>query len=309
MERLRHRLPTLTALPAFEASARLLSFTLAAEELYVTQAAISRQIRVLEENLGVRLFERGHRQIKLTKEGQSFQHAVAVALELVANAAGDLRGSVSSSDLTVAADISMAHLWLLPRFPRFCQAFPEIAVTILASDREQDCLKEGVDLALLYGGGNWPGFDAELLIQEEIYPVCTPDYLERSGGIAKPNDLANEVLLDLKGERWDWVDWRQWLTSAGVELPENTQILSFNALPLLIDAARSGQGVGLGWRGLVDPLVADGSLVRPIDLSMTTERGYYVVRRANVRMSPKTQILYDWVMRTSEADRQGQPVQ
>ena len=153
MAELRNLLPPLTALPAFEASARLLSFTQAAEELYVTQAAVSRQIRVLEESLGVRLFERGHRTVKLTTEGQQFQHSVAVALGLIAGSASELRGKVKSTDLTIAADHSMAHLWLLPRFPMFREAFPDIAVSILASEQETDCLKEGIDLALLYGNG------------------------------------------------------------------------------------------------------------------------------------------------------------
>ncbi len=296
MQRSRNRLPNLTALPAFEASARLLSFTQAAEELYVTQAAVSRQIRVLEENLGVKLFDRGHRQISLTRDGQRFQHAVSVALELVANSANELRGQVSSSDLTIGADISMAHLWLLPRLPRFCTEFPNIAVSILASDRESECLSDTVDLALLYGDGNWPGFDAELLLHEEIFPVCSPSFVASGQSIENPEDLLDCVLLDLKGDRWDWVDWQQWLAETGVELPESAQTLSFNSLPLLIEAARGGQGIGLGWLGLVDSMLSEGSLVCPFDHTLTTGRGYYVVKRANLRMSPKTEILYDWVM-------------
>ncbi|MGI9505503.1 MAG: LysR family transcriptional regulator, partial [Geminicoccaceae bacterium] len=220
MYRTRNQLPPLTALPAFEAAARLLSFTRAAEELAVTQAAISRQIRVLEEYLGVRLFDRHHRRIRLTEEGQRFQHVVAVALDLVAGSAEELRGRAISTDLTIAADISMAHLWLLPRFPRFREAFPDIAVNILASEREADCLKDGVDLALLYGNGDWPGFDAHLLVQEEIFPICSPAYLQTRPPIKSLDDLAGEVLLDLRGERWDWVDWRQWLTEKDLTVPE-----------------------------------------------------------------------------------------
>ena len=302
MLRLRRRLPPLTALPAFEASARLLSFTQAAEELYVTQAAISRQIRVLEENLGVRLFDRSHRKIELTEDGQRFQHVVAVALELVSGTANELRGQVTSTDLTIAADISMAHLWLLPRFPKFREAFPDIAVSVLASDREADCLRKGIDLALLYGNGNWPGFDATLLIREEIFPVCSRSYLRKRPSIIDPGDLAQDVLLDLRGDRWDWVDWRQWLTEKGLPVPEDVQFLAFNSLPLLIEAACQGQGIGLGWRSLVDGLLEDGSLVKPIDMSLQTGRGYYVLRRANIRMSPETDVLFDWVVRMSEQE-------
>ena len=300
MDRLRHRLPPLIALPAFEASARLLSFTQAAEELYVTQPAISRQIRILEENLGVRLFDRSYRQIKLTEDGQRFQHVVSVALDQVSSVANELRGQVTSTDLTIAADISMAYLWLLPRFPKFREAFPDIAVSILASDREADCLKKGIDLALLYGNGNWPGFDATLLIREEIFPVCSWSYLNKSPSINDPGDLVQHVLLDLRGDRWDWVDWRQWLTEKDLPVPDDIQFMVFNNLPLLVEATCQGQGIGLGWQSLVDRLLVDGSLVKPIDMSLKTDRGYYVLRRANIRMSSETNILFNWVVRMSE---------
>lgn len=302
MQRLRRALPPLTALPAFEASARLLSFTRAAEELYVTQAAISRHIRVLEEDVGTKLFERSHRKVRLTNEGQRFQHTIAVALDLVENAARDLRGKVASTDLTIAADLSMAHLWLLPRFSKFRAEFPDIAVSILASEREADCLKEGIDLALLYGSGNWPGFDAHLLVREEIFPVCSAEYLRQRGPVADPSNLLDKVLLDLRGDRWDWVDWRQWLTEVGITVPDDLQFIAFNNLPLLIQAACRGQGIGLGWGSLVDDLLADGTLIRPLDLSIETGRGYYVIKRANVRMSRETKVLFDWVISMGQSE-------
>ena len=298
----RRNLPGLTALPAFEAAARLQSFTLAAEELYVTQAAISRQIRVLEESLGVRLFARSHRQVRLTEAGQRYQHAVSVALDLVETATRELRGQPDSGDLIIAADISMAHLWLLPRFPRFREAFPDIEVCILASEREGDCLRDGVHLALLYGNGDWPGFDARLLVPEEIFPVCSPAYLAAHPELKDPEDLASQVLLDLRGERWDWVDWQQWLTETRIGLSGHPQFIAFNNLPLLVQASCRGQGVGLGWRSLVDDLLEDGSLVRPFDVSLKTGRGYYMLTRANVRMSAETKTLYDWVVEVSKGD-------
>ena len=300
MQRLRGLLPPLTTLPAFEASARLGSFTQAAAELYVTQAAVSQQIRVLEENLGVRLFERSHRQITLTEEGQRLQHVVAVALDMVAQAAGDLRGRITTSDLTIGADLTMAHLWLLPRFSQFREIHPELAVSVLASEQEADCLKDGIDLALLYGNGNWPGYDAHQLVREEIFPVCSPEYLRERPPIERPEDLFKGALLDLRGERWDWVDWRQWLTEKQVPIPEDAQFIGFNSLPLLIQATCRGQGIGLGWRGMVDDLLADGILVKPIDLSLTTDRGYYVLRQAGLRLSPDTKVLYDWVLSMGE---------
>ena len=302
MPNTKRRLPPLTALPAFEASARHLSFTRAAEELFVSQAAVSRQIRVLEEQLGTKLFQRFHRRIQLTDAGQRFQHAVSVSLDLIESSAAELRGQSGGSDITLGADISMAHLWLLPRFPFFREAHPEIQVSILASERESDCLKDGIDLALLYGNGHWPGYEAHLLVNEEIFPICSPEFLQARPAIERKEDLLREVLLDLKGDRWDWVDWRQWFSEQEVAIPEDVQFIGFNSLPLLVQAACRGQGVGLGWGSLVDHLLDDGSLVRPLEDSIQTGRGYYVIKRADARLPPETQVLYDWILEISEAD-------
>ena len=170
MYRSKKSLPPLSQLPAFEASARLLSFTRAAQELHLSQAAISQQIKQLEDNLGVKLFKRLPRRIVLTEEGQKFQHTVAVSLELLENAAVEIRSQHDSQGLTIAADISMAYLWLLPKFPLFRKKYPDMDVSILASDQESECLKPSVELALLYGSGHWEGFDSHLIIDEEVFP-------------------------------------------------------------------------------------------------------------------------------------------
>ena len=218
-------LPPLSQLPAFEASARLLSFTRAAAELHLSQAAISQQIRQLEDNLGTKLFERMPRQIKLTEQGQKFQHTVAVTLELLENSAKELRSQNQNSGLTIAADISMAYMWLLPHFPQFSEAFPDIDVSVFASDRESECLKEGIDLALLYGNGNWEGFTSHLLIHEEVFPVCSPDYFAENTPCYFDARLSNHVLLDLKAERWDWIDWHQFLSKNQILLNQkNTNL-------------------------------------------------------------------------------------
>ena len=154
---------------------------------------------------------------------------------------------------------------------------------------------------------NWTGFDARLLVPEEIFPVCTPGYLIGRPEIKSASDLLGEALLDLKGDRWDWVDWQQWLTEKKVQVPVDPQLISFNNLPLLIQATCRGQGIGLGWRGLVDDLLADGTLVKPIDLSLRTDRGYYVLKRSNIRMSPETKTLLDWVVATSEISNSADP--
>lgn len=296
MHNTRNKLPSLSTLPAFEAAARLHSFTRAAEELNVTQAAISSQIRTLEDNLSVKLFTREHRKVTLTEAGQQFQHAVSVALELVSNSADKLRVQAGGSGQTIAADTSMAYLWLLPRFSEFSERFPDIPVNILAIDNGTDYLKTGVDLALLYGNGDWPGYDATLLFPEAIFPVCSPAFLEQHPDIKTTGNFLQTQLLDLRGERWDWVDWHQWLIAKKLPVPDNMHTMGFNSLPLLIQAACQGQGVGLGWETLVEQHLKEGTLLRLSDETLVTGRGYYVLKRKGIRMSTDTQNLFEWIM-------------
>ena len=294
-------LPPLSPLPAFEASARLLSFTRAGEELFVSQAAVSQQIRVLESNLGLKLFERGSRQIKLTDQGQKFQHTVSVALGLLEIAAKEIRDQKEAFGLTIAADISMAHMWLLPRFSLFRSEFPDIDVSILASEKESDCLKQGVDLALLYGNGSWEGFDAHMLIKEEVFPVCSPAYLDVLAAAKKASDIEL-TLLDLKPMRWDWVDWRQLLSLQNPFAGQKTRYYQFNSLPLLTQAVLKGQGIGLGWKSLADDYIRHGELVKPFDFSLTTNRGYYALRPATKNTSVEADQLFEWIINHSIPD-------
>ncbi len=300
MDKVRSQLPPMTTLAAFEASARLRSFTRASEELFITQAAVSRQIRILEQYLGVKLFDRTHRRIELTEAGQRFQHSVSVALDLLANSAGSIRVENTPHDLTLGADLSMAHLWLMPRFHEFQAQFPEISVNIIASDSEGDCLKSGVDMALLYGDGNWPGFDATLLVSEEIFPVCAPEYLQNNPPILAPRDFLDHTLLDLRGDRWDWVDWHQWLTKKKIPFSEDMRSLGFNNLPLLIQAACAGQGIALGWDRLLDRQLGNGELVQPLKVSLKTGRGYFLVKRSGVKLTQEATVLERWVLQTSQ---------
>ena len=204
----RKDLPPLEFLVAFEAAARLGSFTAAAEELNLTQAAISRQIRLLEQNLGRTLFTRAHRAVRLTPEGREFQHTVSLALSHIANAARGLRAVEDHATLTIAADQSVAALWLLPRLEDFRQAHGDIDIRLISSDLEADCLAEEVDLAIIHGDGSWPGFEAELLLEEEVFAVCSPAYLERHGACERPEDLLERVLIDLDDDHWNWINWR-----------------------------------------------------------------------------------------------------
>lgn len=296
MHNTRNKLPSLSALPAFEAAARLHSFTRAAQELNVTQAAISSQVRTLEDNLGVKLFTREHRKVTLTDAGQQFQHAVSVALGLVNTSAEKLRKQAGGTKQTIAADMSMAYLWLLPRFSGFSEQFPDIPVNILATVNEADYQKPNVDLALLYGNGDWPGYEATLLFPEAIFPVCSPAFLEQHPDIKTTGNFLQKQLLNLRIERWDWVDWHQWLVAKDIPIPNDIRIMGFNSLPLLIKAACQGQGVGLGWETLVNRYLEEGTLLRLPGEPLITGRGYYVLKRKGIRMSADTQTLFEWIL-------------
>lgn len=292
----RRKLPSMTALPFFEAAARSLSFTKAAEELCVTQAAVSRQVASLESGLGVKLFKRSHRKIELTEAGQQLQNAATIALDIIENSSRKIQSTRhKKTTVTIAADASMAYRWLMPNFEKFHTQYPEIPVNISAFEHEEDGLKPHVDIALLYGSGHWPGFEAKLIIAEEVFPVCHPDYLKQNP-LNRLQDIVHHKLLDLAGERWDWIGWQQWLLAQCVPIKTPLKTTSFNSLPLLTDAALQGGGLGLGWDKLVDDLLADGRLVRPFEESLKTDRGYYILRKSNVRMSERAQILYDWIV-------------
>ena len=296
MKELRKSLPPLHALVAFEAAARLSSFSAAAQELNISQAAVSQQIRNLEESLNLSLFDRAHKTVELTPAGREYQHTVAMALEHLAAATRDLRASRGRARLTIGADQSMAWLWLSPRLSRFQDDQPAIAVRVVASDVEADCFARDVDVALVHGEGKWPGRQAVLLFSDEIYPVCSPEYLKMSAPLETPFDLVRHTLLHLEDDHWNWMNWRMWLTGKGVEQAAGDVGLTINNYPLLIEAAKRGRGVALGWRGLVDHELERRTLVRPLRDSICTRFGYYAVWPEHQPQSTQAQAFIDWVL-------------
>ena len=223
------------------------------------------------------LFERRHRKVALTSEGTRLLRSARIALELIARTASEIRRGQSPSNLRVAADLAFAHQWLMPRIADFISAHAHVVPSIVSSDYEADCLRDDIDVAILYGDGAWPGYETRFVFGEEIFPVCSSAYCEERGDVDL-NRLDEHVLLDLQG-RWDWVSWSQWATEVGVHIPDSTPVREFNSLPLLTEASVNGQGVALGWKYLSDVHLDTGALVRVSDLSLVTDRGYYLVTR------------------------------
>ena len=295
MRNLRQKLPPLNSLVSFEAVARQMSFTRAAEELCLSQAAVSQQVRNLEAYLGLDLFIRSNRRIRLTARGKDLQHTVSQALYPLASGVQELRHAVSRDNaISIAADQSIASMWLMPRLPDFQRKFPEISVRLLATDHEHECLGEDIQLAIIHGNGTWRGYRSEKLFGEEVFAVCSPDYRNGNALADDPGALTDATLLDLEDTHWDWMNWRTWLSRLGVHLPAHHRRLQVNSYPLLIDAARNGQGVALGWKYLVDDDLRQGRLVRLGDNSVTTDRGYYLVWPDHDRLDGPVAGFRDW---------------
>ena len=295
-------LPPVNALVVFEAAARRLSFTAAAVELGVSQAAVSRQIRSLEDHLGVALFRRLHRAVRLTAEGERLWAAVTMGLGHISETAAALRPDQGRHLVTVCTTIAFAAFWLMPRIDRFKASYPDLELRFIASDTTVDPRAEGIDIAVRYGTGRWPGLDARRLFDEEIFPVCNPTYLEGGPAVDEAADLFGASLLHQEAGEPSWLTWRDWFKSRGVTPPAKIPGPRFNNYTILIQAAQAGQGVALGWRRLVEPLVEAGSLVRPIAASLAAPDAYYTVMPEQAGLTEAARALYDWLHAEAEGE-------
>lgn len=285
------RLPPLNALRAFEAAARHLSFTRAADELAVTQAAVSHQVKALEDWLGRRLFHRVTRGLRLTDGGQALLPVLSEAFERIGEAIERLGRDEDSRRLTVSTTDSFAAAWLVPRLRRFREAQPEIDVRLTTSDAIVDFSRSDVDLAVRYGAGSWPGLHIVPLFKEEVFPVCSPKLLAGEHPLREPADLRFHTLLhDFMPETW-----RQWLKAAGVEGVDPDRGPSFMRSSLVMQAAVDGEGVALGRSGLASVHLAAGRLVRPFALSLPAQFAFFVVCPEQTKDRPKIRAFREWL--------------
>jgi LysR family transcriptional regulator, glycine cleavage system transcriptional activator len=281
MQKRRFQLPPLDLLQSFEAAARSLSFTLAADELHLTQSAISRQIKQLEDHLGVTLFERHHRALTLTAQGSALQRAALEMLTLMQSAVDGIRADQRLSQLSLSTTAGFAAFWLIPRLRRFTDAHPAIDVRISATNVNVNLDRGAVDLAIRYTSRESAPAGAIPLFGEEIVPVCSPSLLKDPlKPLAAAGDLHHHFLLhlDYPGMERTWFDWDTWLTAFGVGTLVPAGALHFEQYDQMIGAAVAGQGVALGRMPLLDDLVRTGSLVMPFAKSVAGTRGYYLLR-------------------------------
>lgn len=285
------KLPPLNSLRAFEVAARHLSFTKAAEELCVTQAAISHQIKGLEEFLGVQLFIRRNRKLLLTDEGQLYWPKIRDVFEKLVNATEQVRAKGATGALTVSVIPTFATLWLVPRLSEFNQLYPDIDVRIKASDTEVDFVREDVDVAIYYGKGEYDGLVADRLFEEHLTPVCTAQLLDDKP-LNHPDDLKNHTLLhDASPE-----EWRLWLKHADVQGIDVEHGTVFSHSGMVLQAARHGQGVAMGHSVLSEMDLESGRLVAPFDIVVDSGFSYDLVCPENSHDRPKIVAFRDWLL-------------
>jgi LysR family glycine cleavage system transcriptional activator len=296
-------LPPLSALRAFEAAARHMSFSKAATELHVTPAAISHQIHALEEDLGIRLFHRMNRSIELTASARILFPGLSEAFAGIQSSVRRLRAHNDTGTLTVTASPSFAAKWLVLRLHRFQEQCAEVDVRISATDEVVDLTKGDFDIAVRYGAGQYPGLDVELLFTDEVFPACSPQLLATGAPLRTPDDLSlHNLIHDQTVERDPLVPtWPMWLKAAGVKNVPAAAGLSFNNMHLALDAAIAGHGVVLAHSAIAAADLAAGRLVRLFTLALPDQFAYYIVTAPGALERPKVRAFRNWLR--CEADR------
>ena len=305
MHKTLRRLPSLDFLKGFEAAGRLLSFTRAAQEVFVTQSALSRQVQAIESALGVPLFERRHRALTLTPAGAAFHRDVTAALRALASAADAARDVVRVPGLTLSTTVSFASLWVIPRLPAFRARHPDVEVYVSADDRLIDLKRGEVDIAVRYLADATAPQGAVRLFGERMLPVVSPKLVRREGiPLAKPADLARHVLLHLDDSdgRMPWLEWSVWLHSNGQPGLKPAGSLRFKLYDQVIQAAVGGQGVALGRVPLIAAHLRDGRLVAPFPKRYDSARGYYVVVAPHALLRDDVAAFVTWLNDEARAE-------
>jgi LysR family transcriptional regulator, glycine cleavage system transcriptional activator len=296
MHRKRFNLPPLDLIQGFEAAARTLSFTKAAEELFITQSAVSRQIRALEDHLGVALFERRPRSLVLTEPGRTLHRAATEFLERLQETTNRLRSDGGVPHLTVTTTGGFASLWLIPRLRTFTVLHPDVDVRISASYKTVNLERSLVDVAVRYCKEEEAPEGAIRLFGEELFPVCSPS-LQSEGqrGLRQLEDLRHHALLHIDEARGP-LDWDTWLAAQGHAGLKPAASIRFDSYEQMIQAALSGQGVAMGIGRLVSGLIESGRLVAPYCKSVIGSRAYFIIGSAHTKERPHVRAFVSWLV-------------
>ena len=293
------RLPPLNNLRVFESAARHLSFTKAADELSVTQGAVSQQIKLLEESLGIKLFHRRNRQLFLTEEGQAYLPSIQGALTQIMEATRKLKRTDASGVLTVSVLPSFGARWLVPRLGKFVARHPEIDLRLSTTQKLVDFFRDDIDVGIRFGKGDYPGLHVTRLLGDELYPVCAPQLFKEGDRPQTPQDLYQFPLIQDHGG----VNWNAWFEAAGVQgYIDQKKGTDFYDSGLALHAAVAGQGIALGRKVLAEPEIEAGRLIRLFDVSLCDSWAYYFVCPEANAQRAKVIALRDWLLEEVSAD-------
>ena len=295
------RIPPLNSLRAFESAARQLSFTKAADELFVTQAAVSHQIKSLENYLSIKLFHRKNRSLLLTEEGQSYFHDLRNIFVDIQDATQRLVAMGAKGAITIATPPSFASQWLVPRLHKFSAMHNDIDVRIKAVDADDGFLDDSVDIAVFYGKGNWPSYYCTKLLSEFLTPMCSPLLLETSKPLMSLNDLSKHTLLHDNTR----AAWKNWLKSFGVKHVNVNQGPIFSHTMLVLQSACIGQGIALSDKVLAKPEIDSGRLICPFDESVESKLSYYIVCKESQSEQSKIKVFSEWMLAQVNDDNNG----
>ena len=303
MHQRRASLPSLRALAVFETAARFENFTAAARELNVTQAAVSKTIQALEDELGCPLFTRSGRTIRLTRAGRELYERARSALDYLDEGCAHVRADAAGPSVTIAANTAVSHFWLGPRLRHYADHAPSDSVRLLTSDRDRDLTDEGNDLAVLYGYAQRLGWSQAKLFDEELVPVATRGYLRERGLLERlplaPEEIAGLTVLDYELHGAGWTNFAAWLDWADAGETARASQRVFSSYALAVDAMLDGEGLTLGSRPL---LARSGSLrdvVEVSDRQLRTDRGYFLAFRTEVGLRAPAQRLFQWLLQPS----------
>ena len=304
MQGFRRHLPSLTSLVAFEAAARRLSFTRAAAELNVTQAAVSRQIHGLERELGFALFHRLHRRVELTERGQALADVLTQSLNLVDHTVAKVRAQSEEDELVIGASIAFTQLWLLPRISGFRRLHPQTKIRLISQDNQADLANGTVDLAIRYGDGAWSDGRSVLLCDDDVFPVCSPAYAAGCRLPETAGEFLEHTLLDYDSANPGWIGWQEWLSAFAVTRT-GRPMLRLSYYTDVIHAALAGHGIALGWSRLMEDLLQQNRLRRVLPFHLRTRSAYFVVVPNREKVKANTQAFVNWLgsqLQSKEAD-------
>lgn len=300
------RLPPMSSLKPFEAAARHLSFSKAAEELCVTQAAVSKQVHLLEEHLGKKLFIRQGRSVALSDAGLQFCQAVSMGLGYIADTADQLKSTDTDRRVSVAMRLAFATQFMASKLSSLQAQHPDLELNILTTEQNPVKLLDSTDMAIVLGHEPQPDIHADFLFSEEVFPVCSKAYLEQHPGFKRPDDLATQQLIHLRDSHWrelSWgpINWHTLANELGCQQPIKDGGYSLDNYSLLVQSAISGVGVAIGWLHLVHEQLELGHLVRPLKESFAIDRKHYLlIPKQRLKSSYEIQLVREWLLQHTE---------